>query len=131
MALMFAVRTKGSISVQHDRSPLAITLSDGSVRNAYTVKLLNKSAHAFVRRAEGPDATMAIVGGETGQAVPVAADSSESVRVTLTMAQPQNADVRFVATTSRATRCCPPSIASSPSEQWPAPFARKSARQMP
>jgi len=85
--------------VQHDRSPLAVTLSDGSVRNAYTVKLLNKSAtpHAFVLTAEGPDATLAIVGGEAGQPVTVAADSSESVRVTLTMAQPQNADVRFVA----------------------------------
>ena len=100
MALMFAVRIRGSISVQHDRSPLAVTLSDGSVRNAYTVKLLNKSAtpHNFVLTAEGPDATMAIVGGEAGQTVTVRADSSEQVRVTLTMAQPQNVDVRFVAT---------------------------------
>ena len=99
MALMFAVRTRGSISVQHDRSPLAVTLSDGSVRNAYTVKLLNKSAapHAFVLTAEGPDATMAIVGGEADQPVTVAADSSEQVRVTLTMTQPQNVNVRFVA----------------------------------
>jgi len=100
MALMFAVRTRGSISVEHDRSPLAVMLSDGSVRNAYTVKLLNKSAaaHAFVLTAEGADATLAIVGGEAGSPVTVAAGSSESVRVTLTVAQPQNVDIRFLAT---------------------------------
>src|SRR4029079_13628351 len=81
------------------RSPLVVTLSDGSVRNAYTVKLLNKSATppASVLPAEGADGPRPIAGGETSQPVAVAADSSEQVRVTLTMAQPQNADVRFVA----------------------------------
>ena len=36
--------TNASLSVQHDRDPLTIRLSDGSVRNAYTVKILNKSS---------------------------------------------------------------------------------------
>ena len=64
MAIMFANRTSGSISVQHDRSPVAVTLSDGSIRNAYTIKLLNKSAtpHAFDLAAEGADVTMAVIG---------------------------------------------------------------------
>ena len=30
------------LSVRHDRNPLFVTLSDGSIRNAYTVHLLNK-----------------------------------------------------------------------------------------
>ena len=35
------------ISVLHDRNPVAVRLSDGSVRNAYTVRLLNK--HSYYR----------------------------------------------------------------------------------
>jgi hypothetical protein len=93
MGIMFANRVSGGISVQHDRSPVAVTLSDGSVRNAYTIKLLNKSAtpHAFDLKAEGADVKMAIVGTEVGKPVTVPADGSESVRVTLTMVHPQNA----------------------------------------
>ena len=99
MAIMFANRTSGAISVQHDRSPVSVMLSDGSVRNGYTIKLLNKSAtpHAFDLKAEGADVTMAVIGSEAGQPVTVPADGSETIRVTLTMARPQNADVRFVA----------------------------------
>ena len=99
MAIMFANRTSGAISVQHDRSPVSVTLSDGSIRNAYTVKLLNKSAtpHAFDLKAEGAEVTMTIVGTEAGKPVTVPADGSESVRVTLTMVRPQNTAVRFVA----------------------------------
>jgi polyferredoxin len=74
-------------------------LSDGSVRNGYTIKLLNKSAtpHAFDLKAEGADVTMAVIGSEAGQPVTMPADGSETIRVTLTMARPQNVDVRFVA----------------------------------
>jgi cytochrome c oxidase accessory protein FixG len=36
-------RTHLEINVQHDRNPVAVKLSDGSVRNGYTVKLLNKA----------------------------------------------------------------------------------------
>ena len=32
-----------SISALHERSPLSVTLSDGSVRNDYTVRFLNKA----------------------------------------------------------------------------------------
>jgi polyferredoxin len=99
MAIMFANRTSGGISVQHDRSPVAVMLSDGSVRNAYTIKLFNKSAapHAFELKTEGADVNMAIIGSETGQPLIVPADGSDTVRVTLTMALPKNVDVRFVA----------------------------------
>lgn len=43
VALLFALgnRTRLDISAQHDRNPLFVQLSDGSVRNAYTVKLRN------------------------------------------------------------------------------------------
>ncbi len=99
MAVLFATRTGGVLSVQHDRDPLAITLADGSVRNAYTIKLLNKSpvAHDYTLAVAGLDATMTIVGNDGGAPIAVPPDSSESLRVTLTMAAPRDADVLFVA----------------------------------
>ena len=99
MAIMFANRITGSITVEHDRSPLAVMLSDGSVRNGYTVKLLNKSAkpRAFELTAEGADVTLTIIGGEPGKPVTVPADGSEAVRVTLTMGRPASTSIRFVA----------------------------------
>lgn len=38
-----ATRTTQEISVLHDRNPLSVQLSDGSIRNSYTVKILNKT----------------------------------------------------------------------------------------
>ena len=41
------------ICVLHDRNPLFVTLRDGSIRNAYTVRLLNKRAGRPPLRAHG------------------------------------------------------------------------------
>src|SRR3546814_6895363 len=41
--LTLATRSQWSMNVLHDRAPLYITLSDGSLRNGYTVKVLNKT----------------------------------------------------------------------------------------
>jgi polyferredoxin len=38
-------RTIG-LSVQRDRAPLFVRLADGGVRNGYTVRIVNKTAHA-------------------------------------------------------------------------------------
>jgi cytochrome c oxidase accessory protein FixG len=43
MLYTLATRSSMSISALHERSPLAVTLSDGSVRNDYTVRFLNKA----------------------------------------------------------------------------------------
>jgi cytochrome c oxidase accessory protein FixG len=37
-----ATRTFTGISVLHDRNPIHVTLADGSIRNGYTVRLVNK-----------------------------------------------------------------------------------------
>jgi len=37
-----ATRDRLEVNVQHDRNPQYVVLSDGSIRNGYTVKLLNK-----------------------------------------------------------------------------------------
>jgi cytochrome c oxidase accessory protein FixG len=99
MALLFSHRSSVAITVQHDRNPVAVTLSDGSVRNGYTIKLLNKAAipHEFTLTAEGLDATLAIIGGAPGKPLTIPADGSETLRVTMTMAKPRAGDIRFVA----------------------------------
>ena len=43
MTYVLANRKTTGINVLHDRNPLSVHLSDGSVRNAYTVRLLNKN----------------------------------------------------------------------------------------
>ena len=42
MLYALLTRTLLDINVLHDRNPVAVKLSDGSIRNAYTVRLLNK-----------------------------------------------------------------------------------------
>ena len=95
----FMTKTSATLSVQHDRDPLAVRLADGSVRNAYTVKLLNKSsvAHAYTLSVSGVDAKMTIIGNESLAPIEVPADGSEAVRVTLTAMNPREADVVFTA----------------------------------
>ena len=99
IAVSSGTMTNASLSVQHDRDPLAIRLSDGSVRNAYTVKILNKSstAHSYRLSVSGIDARMAIIGNESQGPILVEPDGSESVRVTLTAMKPGEGDVVFTA----------------------------------
>jgi cytochrome c oxidase accessory protein FixG len=99
LAGLLAFKATGAIAVQHDRDPLAVTLSDGSVRNAYTVKLLNKAqvTHHYTLAIQGIDATMTIVGNDGGTPITVEPDGSESLRVTLTMANPRDSNVVFIA----------------------------------
>ena len=63
MIMTLALRATTDISVLHDRNPLFVTLSDGSVRNGYTVKILNM-------RREARDYALAVSGLE-GTAVSV------------------------------------------------------------
>jgi hypothetical protein len=69
------------------------------VRNAYTVKLLNKSsvAHAYTLSVSGMDAKMAIAGNEGLAPIEVPTDGSEAVRVTLTAMNPREVELVFTA----------------------------------
>src|SRR5258708_23056594 len=42
MLYTLLTRSLLDVNVLHDRNPVAVKLSDGSIRNAYTVHLLNK-----------------------------------------------------------------------------------------
>jgi len=60
-----ASRSNLEVNVLHDRNPLFVKLSDGSIRNGYTLKILNKvrDARRFALSVEAPDrAGLQIVG---------------------------------------------------------------------
>jgi polyferredoxin len=86
-------RTFLEIDVMHDRNPVAVKLSDGSIRNGYTLHLLNK---------RGFQRTIAIdVDGPTGvQIRAVSLDSITPDRPMVTLERDTTTEVRVVLTAS-------------------------------
>jgi cytochrome c oxidase accessory protein FixG len=94
VAMLYALATRSylDISARHDRNPLFVMLSDGSIRNAYTVHLLNKrhSVSSIVLAVEGlPAAEVHTVGQDTAvpgmPLIPVGPDQGREVRVLVTL----------------------------------------------
>ncbi|NJL08060.1 MAG: cytochrome c oxidase accessory protein CcoG [Methylacidiphilales bacterium] len=92
MMWSLATRTTTSLNVLHDRNPLFVALSDGAVRNGYTVRLLNKQPNerTFALSVEGvPDARIEVVGIDTAPSeqlrVTVGADTTRELRVLVTV----------------------------------------------
>jgi cytochrome c oxidase accessory protein FixG len=87
MATAFTMRSDVEISLIEDRNPLFVRLSDGGIRNGYTLKILNK-AHTPQRFVVGVDgiaaAHMTIVGFDGGE-LPVDADGLRAVRIYVTV----------------------------------------------
>ncbi len=87
MLVALLLRAELEVSVLHDRNPLYVRLSDGGVRNGYTIKLLNKlyMPRALKLGVDGlPGATLDIVGHEAG-VVPVPPDNLQSIRLHVTL----------------------------------------------
>src|SRR5262249_49317649 len=78
-------------SVLHDRNPLFVTLADGSIRNAHTVRILNhrnetRSVRLEIDGIASPQ--VQIVGLEAGTGVPailVGPDQTHELRVLVTV----------------------------------------------
>ena len=65
MAWSFALRPSLNITVLRDRAPLFVTLSDGSIRNAYTFKVANKTRQnrSYTLSVAGlPNADIKVIG---------------------------------------------------------------------
>jgi cytochrome c oxidase accessory protein FixG len=79
-------RSSVDLNILHDRNPLFVLLSDGSIRNGYTLKILNKS-HAERRYALEigglPGATVSVL-GEEGAVLPAKPDTVATYRVYVT-----------------------------------------------
>jgi cytochrome c oxidase accessory protein FixG len=90
-AIMLAAwlnRTTLEVNVLHDRNPPYVLLSDGGVRNGYTVKILNKlhEPREFALAVRGLEqARLAIVGVDEGAAVRVTTDNLRELRVLVTL----------------------------------------------
>lgn len=56
MLYQLATRTTSGVAVIHDRTPLFTTLADGSIRNGYTLRVLNKRPEVrdFAITVDGP-----------------------------------------------------------------------------
>jgi polyferredoxin len=106
MLYTLATRSSLGISALHERSPLFVTLSDGSVRNDYTVRFLNKAGvtRAFALEVLGlPAAEVRTSGIERGAdgklIVEVGPDQTREVRVSVQVPAAklpkESADVEF------------------------------------
>ncbi len=75
-------RATVEINILRDRNPLYVTLSDGSIRNGYTIKILNKAREerVFALALSGLDrAAMQVVGQENDAAAPKLAVKPDQV----------------------------------------------------
>ena len=90
-AIMLAAllyRSTLDINVLHDRNPPFVLLSDGGIRNGYTVKILNKlhEPHEFTLEVRGlAGAQLAILGMQPGAKIRVTTDDLREVRVFVTV----------------------------------------------
>lgn len=92
MLWQLATRATAGISALHDRTPQFVQLSDGSIRNAYTVRLSNKrpEPRPFVLSVEGPVGVQLEVVNQQATADPrpmvtVEPDTTREVRVLVTV----------------------------------------------
>ena len=108
MLYVLLTRSDLDINVIHDRNPLYTTLSDGSIRNGYTFKILNKAREqrTMALIAKGlPGARLKVVGSEDMGDSPaplftVKPDRLQSFRLLITVPPgtltSSAADLRFV-----------------------------------
>ena len=108
MLYSLATRHDLALAVIHDRNPLAVMLKDGSVRNGYTLRIINKrlQPREFLLSIAGPPGTKLAVFGIDPHAdgrlvVKVGPDQTREVRATVTRKGPEDiymAPITFFAT---------------------------------
>jgi cytochrome c oxidase accessory protein FixG len=83
-------RSSEGLAAIHDRNPVFVRLSDGSLRNAYTLRLINKKLYdrSFSVSVSGvPGATLSVVGTDSGSesdVLTIGPDQTREVRVLVT-----------------------------------------------
>jgi cytochrome c oxidase accessory protein FixG len=103
-----AMRQAIYLSVMHDRNPLYVRLSDGAIRNGFTIRISNKNLDErnYILTVQGlPDAELDVVGGEIdpqGRAVVnVGPDQTLEARVLVSSHGsdlPSSTDIHFTIT---------------------------------
>jgi cytochrome c oxidase accessory protein FixG len=91
--MLFTLATRGTegISVIHDRNPMYVQMSDGALRNAYTIRIVNKELKSrdFIVSVDGlPSSLIDFIGlpprADGRQLITVGPDQTKEVRVTVT-----------------------------------------------
>jgi cytochrome c oxidase accessory protein FixG len=112
MGAKLATRSTLGVNVMHDRNPIYVALSDGSIRNAYTLRILNQKGFErdFKLTLAGlPQATIEVQGhvapDQSGVDITVSPDQTLELRVLVTTppgAQvSQSTNVQFVLTDAK------------------------------
>jgi len=84
MAATLFTRSSLDVNLLRDRNPLFVVLSDGSIRNGYTLKILNKdhSVHQLTLRVDGlAAAAVTVLGSDDTLVLTAAPDRVASYRV--------------------------------------------------
>jgi cytochrome c oxidase accessory protein FixG len=96
MVYTLATRDSEGISVIHDRNPMFVRLSDGSLRNAYTIRIVNKQLkhRDFILGVDGlPSSLIDFIGlpprSDGRQLVDIGPDQTREVRITVTDYSPE------------------------------------------
>ena len=102
MIVALFLRDTIDLTVRPERNPVFVTLSDGSVRNAYEVRIQNRNPEPNIFRlsAKTEGAYLRLgVQGEDAAAITIAADDTRKLRVFLTApageALPERVPVRL------------------------------------
>ena len=111
MLVALFIRTDIGLSVSPVRNPTFVTLSDGSIRNAYDVRLRNMKGDdvVFNLTAEGAEGLTLAIEGLEGTEVNAVADESTKIRLYLTsprgsaLSTAQSSPVRIVITSDEGS----------------------------
>jgi cytochrome c oxidase accessory protein FixG len=111
MGFTLATRHSLGVDVMHDRNPIYVALSDGSVRNAFTVRILNQKGFTrdFRLSMSGlPQGLLGIQGQPTapeGVPITVSADQTLELRVLVTVPSganlPQSTAIQMILTDAK------------------------------
>jgi cytochrome c oxidase accessory protein FixG len=106
MAFGLTTRSTLDINLLRDRNPMFVTLSDGTIRNGYTFKIINRARanRDFVLTISGLEgATLGVLGGSAGSGAAVLStepDKVETFRVFVTAPRQslagESTDIRFL-----------------------------------
>jgi polyferredoxin len=127
MIYALATQRAEAVSIIHDRNPLYVRLSDGSLRNAFTMRVLNKSrkSETFILTVTGlDDADVDVIGSSAfsgaNPLVEVGPDQSREMRILVT-ARGRLAPNASVPLTFTITRVAGGALAASASDHFLAP----------
>jgi polyferredoxin len=112
MLTMLSTRANLQVTVQPERAPLFVRLSDGGIQNAYTLKILNKDRQrqTFLLTTDGvAGSSLSVVGYQPdadGHALPVDGDGVGTFRVFVRAEpdadRPHSAPIRFIVRQSQS-----------------------------